>query len=416
MRTARKVLIGLAAFSLVAAACGDDDDDSSSDDTAAAEEEATEEEATEEEATEEEATEEESGDGEAAAGDGGPIYVLLPDSASSPRWEADDRRFFTAGFEEAGLVEGEDFTIVNAEGDSATQISQAEQAVAAGASVILLVNLDSASGSTIIDIAREGGAAVIDYDRLTAEGDGADVYISFDNVAVGATMAEVLEPEIDALGVDNAQVVMLNGSETDNNAFLFRDGYAQVVEARAEAGDWSIVDDQFVPDWDAENAQTIMEQILVGASNEVDAVFAANDNIANAVINALENAGLDAGVVPLSGQDASVVAMQNILLGKQSMSVYKPIEPLAGVAAAAALALRAGEDPAGVEGDFENIAISTETGFPTDEAAGPGVVPYLALNPIAVQADNMADTVIADGFRTWEEICTGDVAEVCPEG
>ena len=300
MRTARKVLIGLAAFSLVAAACGDDDDDSSSDDTAAAEEEAT-----EEEATDEEATEEESGDGEAAAGDGGPIYVLLPDSASSPRWEADDRRFYTAGFEEAGLVEGEDFTIVNAEGDSATQISQAEQAVAAGASVILLVNLDSASGSTIIDIAREGGAAVIDYDRLTAEGDGADVYISFDNVAVGATMAEVLEPEIDDLGVDNPQVVMLNGSETDNNAFLFRDGYAQVVEARAEAGDWSIVDDQFVPDWDAENAQTIMEQILVGASNEVDAVFAANDNIANAVINALENAGLDAGAVPLSGQAVS---------------------------------------------------------------------------------------------------------------
>jgi D-xylose transport system substrate-binding protein len=411
MRKARSIVLGLAAFSLIAAACGDDDDDSGSEDTAAVEEEATEEEATEEEATEEEATED-----EAAAGGEGSIWVLLPDSASSPRWEADDRRFFKAAFEEAGLSEGDDFSIVNAEGDTATQIQQAEQAVGEGASVILLVNLDSASGSTIVDIAREGGAAIIDYDRLTAEGDGADVYVSFDNVAVGATMAEVLEPEIDELGLDEPQVVMLNGAETDNNAFLFRDGYNAVVEARVGAGDWALVADQHVPDWDAEQAQTIMEQILVGANNEVDAVFAANDNLANATINALENAGLVSEDIPLSGQDASVVAMQNILLGKQSMSVYKPIEPLANVAADAALALRAGEDPTGVEGEFETIAISTETGSPTDEAVGPGVVPYLALTPFAVTADNMADTVIADGFRTWEEICTGDVAEVCPEG
>lgn len=385
-RQLKWLLAFLAVFALVAAACGDDD----------------------------EGTTDEPDTDEPDAGDAGSIWVLLPDSASSPRWEADDRRFFKAGFEAEGLVEGEDFTIVNAEGDSATQISQAEQAVADGASVILLVNLDSGSGATIIDIAREGGAAVIDYDRLTAEGDGADVYVSFDNVAVGRTMADILEPEIDALGLDEPQVVMLNGGETDNNAFLFRDGYAAVVEARADAGDWAIVDDQFVPGWEAEAAQTIMDQILVGAANSVDAVFAANDNLANATINALEAAGLDATAVPLSGQDASTVAMQNILLGKQSMSVYKPIELLAGVAAEAALALRSGGDASTVPGDYANLAISTETGFPTDEAVGAGVVLYLALNPIAVTADNMADTVIADGFRTWEEICTGDVEALCP--
>jgi D-xylose transport system substrate-binding protein len=416
-----RLLAALFAVALLAAACGDSDDDSEGDTDAATEETdapaddgGTDDGGTDDTEASADTTEADAGGGEAAGGEGS-IWVLLPDSASSPRWEADDRRFFQQGFEAAGLVEGDDFTIVNAEGDSATQISQAEQAVADGASVILLVNLDSGSGATIIDIAREGGAAVIDYDRLTAEGDGADVYISFDNVAVGRTMADVLEPEIDALGLDQPQVVLLNGGETDNNAFLFRDGYAAVAEARAEAGDWAIVDDQFVPGWEAESAQTIMEQILVGANNEVDAVFAANDNLANAAINALENAGLDATTIPLSGQDASVVAMQNILLGRQSMSVYKPIEPLAGVAAQAALALRAGEDLAGVSGDFERIAISTETGFPTDEAVGPGVVPYLALNPIAVTADNMADTVIADGFRTWDEICTGEVEAVCPE-
>lgn len=379
----------LAILTLVAAACGDDD--SSSDDS--------------------------SSDGSSSDGggdDAGPIYVLLPDSASSPRWEADDRRFFKASFEAAGLTEGDDFVIVNAEADTTTQISQAEQAVGAGASVVLLVNLDSATGATITDIAREGGAQVIDYDRFTADGDGADVYISFDNIAVGRTMASVLEPEIDALGLDDPQVVLLNGGETDNNAFLFRTGYATVAEGRVDAGDWSIIADQFVPDWSAENAQTAMEQILVDAGNEVDAVFAANDNLANAAINAMEAAGLDATTIPLSGQDASVVAMQNILLGKQSMSVYKPIEPLAGVAAEAALALRAGESLDTVTGDFERLAISVETGEPTDAAVGDGVVLYLALNPIGVTADNMAATVIADGFRTWDEICVGDVADSCP--
>ena len=397
-KSLRWLLALVAIFSLVAAACGDDDDSSDGGDDSG----------------DDAGDEGDTGD-TGDAGDGGPIWVLLPDSASSPRWEADDRRFFTASFEAAGLTEGDGYSIVNAEGDTTAQIAQAEQAVAAGASVILLVNLDSATGAAITDIARDGGAKVIDYDRFTADGEGADVYVSFDNEAVGRTMASVLEPEIDGLSLDEAQVVMLNGSETDNNAFLFRNGYNETVEARVEAGDWNLVADQFVPDWDAENAQTAMDQILVGASNAVDAVFAANDNIANAVINSLENAGLDATAVPLSGQDASVVAMQNILLGKQSMSVYKPIEPLADVAAQAALALRAGESLDTVTGDFETIQISVETGEPTDEPVGEGVVPYLALNPIAVTADNMADTVIADGFRTWEEICTGDVADACPD-
>ena len=98
---------------------------------------------------------------------------------------------------------------------------------------------------------------------------------SFDNVQVGATMAEVLEPTIDDLGLDSPRVVMLNGGEEDNNSFLFRDGYAETVEARVDAGDWTLVADQHVPGWDNDEAQTIMEQILVDASNGVDAVFAA---------------------------------------------------------------------------------------------------------------------------------------------
>ncbi len=397
LRQGRKLLVGLAAFSLIAAACGSDDDDSSDDDAPA-----------ETDASGDDDADTGGGD-DAAAGDGGPIWVLLPDSATSDRWEKDDRRFFKQGFEDAGLSEGDDFTIVNAEGDAATQISQAEQAIGEGASVIVLTSNDSGSGATIIDIANEAGVAVLEYDRFNTEGSaGGAAYVSFDNVAVGATMASVLEPAIDALGVDPAQVVMQNGGEEDNNAFLFRDGYNATVEARVADGSWELVADQFTPGWDNAEALTIAEQILVGAENNVNGWFAANDGIANSVIGAIESAGLDPSTIPVSGQDATVAGIQNILLGKQAMTVYKPIAAEAAVAVQIALTLRAGGDVTAESGDFSIIGIDGE-GKPTESPDG--VVPYVALTPIAVTADNIAETVIADGFRTVEEICTGDVAD-----
>jgi D-xylose transport system substrate-binding protein len=367
--------LALAAFALVAAGCGGDDDEGAG--------------------------------GTDTGGGEGSIWVLLPDSATSPRWESDDRRFFEQHFTEAGV----DFNIVNAEGDAAQQQSQAEQAIADGASVILLVSIDTGSGAAIIDQAKEADVQVVEYDRFNTGGSGGAAYVSFDNVRVGATMAELMEPAIDALDVEKPRIVMLNGGEEDNNSFLFRQGYAETVEARVDAGDWELVADQHVPAWDNQQAQTIMEQILVDANNGVDAVFAANDGLGNSAINALEAAGIEGA--PVSGQDATAAGIQNILLGKQTMTVYKPIEAEAAVAAAVALALRNGEDISTVESDFEFslIGIEAETGEPAESADGEGIVPYFALVPIGVTADNIADTVIADGFRTVEEICTGDVAE-----
>ena len=162
-----------------------------------------------------------------------------------------------------------------------------------------------------------------------------------------------------------------------------------------------------------------MEQILTDANNEVDAVFAANDGLANSAITALEAAGI--GPVPVSGQDATEAGMQNVALGLQTVSVYKPILDEADVAAAVALALRAGDDLEEAATSYESplasggasvsiIGIDPESGEPT-EAGAEGGVPYVALVPIGVTVDNMADTVIADEFRTIEEICTGDVAQ-----
>jgi D-xylose transport system substrate-binding protein len=383
-KTRRLVLVLLlalvTALALGVAGCGGDDDDEGSDTGAAA------------------------GDG---GGGEGSIWVLLPDSATSPRWETDDRRYFEEAFDAAGV----EYQIVNAEGDAAQQQSQAEQAIASGASVILLVSIDTGSGATIIDQAQAEGVKVVEYDRFNTGGAGGDAYVSFDNVAVGAAMAEVLEPVIDELDADPKRVVMLNGGEEDNNSFLFRQGYAETVEAKAEAGEWEIVADQHVPGWDNQEAQTLMEQILVDAGNDVDAVFAANDGLANSAANALEAAGIEGA--PVSGQDATVAGIQNIALGRQTMSVYKPIEAEAEVAAAVALALRNGEDPTAIEteAEFDIIGITAADGNPADAPEGEGVVPYYALVPIPVTVDNIMDTVIADGFRTIEEICTGDVAQ-----
>jgi D-xylose transport system substrate-binding protein len=372
----------LSMLAFVAAGCGGDDEEGGGETTAAT-------------------------TGEEAAGEGS-IWVLLPDSASSARWESDDRRFFEEAFSAAGV----DHTIVNAEGDAAQQQSQAEQAIADGASVILLVSLDTGSGATIIDIAKEAGVKVVEYDRFNTGGSGGSAYVSFDNVQVGATMAEILEPAIEALE-GTPRVAMLNGGEEDNNSFLFKSGYEATVTEHVDAGDWELVADQFTPGWDNQEAQRIMEQILVSADNDVDAVFAANDGLANSTINALLAAGVDPTKVPLSGQDATAAGIQNILLGRQTMTVYKPIEAEAKVAAAVALALRAGEDISSVESEFEFslIGIEAETGKPAESAEGDGIVPYFALVPIGVTADNIADTVIEDGFRTVAEICTGDVAQ-----
>ena len=348
------------------------------------------------------------------------IWVLLPDSASSPRWESDDRPYFDKAFNDAGAKH----TIVNAEGDAATQQSQAEQAIAADAGVIVLTSIDTGSGGAIIDSAKEAGVDVIEYDRFNTGSSGGSVYVSFDNVQVGATMAEILEPAIEKLGKDPANVVELNGGEEDNNAFLFKDGYDATVQKHVSDGSWKLVADQFVPGWGANGeGQGIMEQILTDSNNKVDAVFAANDNLAQQAINALDAAGV--GPVPLSGQDASAAGIQNILLGNQTMTVYKPIAAEAEVAAKAALALCAGQDPSAVEPDFaaslspataeaidlNTIGIKAADGKPADSPTGDGVVPYLALTPIGVTVDNIADTVIADNFRTIEEVCTGDTAD-----
>ncbi len=327
----------------------------------------------------------------------GKIAVLLPDSASSSRWETDDRRFFEQAFEEAGLS-SDQYTILNAEGDASTQQTQAEQAITDGARVLLLVNLDSGSGAAIVADAKSQDVSVIDYDRLTLDAES-DYYVSFNNVTVGELQGQGLVDCITEAGVENPQIAVLNGSPTDNNATLFAQGYNSVLDPLFESGDWTEVDDQSVPDWDNQQALVIFEQMLTAANNEIDGVLAANDGLGNAAISALKSAGLNG--IPVTGQDATVEGIQNILAGDQCMTVYKAIREEAFAAADLAVSLLQGEEPEGVEDVTDN---------------GSREVPSLLLTPVAVTADNIEDTVIADEFRTWEEICVGEFEQYCPEG
>jgi D-xylose transport system substrate-binding protein len=340
--------------------------------------------------------EDEGGGGAAGGGseEAGKVAVLLPDSKSSVRWETVDRPFLQQAFDDAGI----EATITNAEADKATQQQQAEQAITNGATVILLVNLDSGSGAAIAAAAKAQDVKVIDYDRLTLDTQDTDYYVSFDNEAVGKLQGEGLVSCIEEAGTQNPQIAVLNGSPTDNNATLFKNGYDSVINPKFDSGEWTEVDDQAVPDWDNQRALTIFEQMLQAADNKIDGVLAANDGLGNAAISAIKQRKLDQ--IPVTGQDATLQGIQNIVNGDQCMTVYKAIKGEADAAAELAIALAKGEEP------------TVET-TPIDNGAKE--VPSVLLDPVAVNKDNISEYLGEPDFPTKEDICAGDLAAKCEE-
>jgi D-xylose transport system substrate-binding protein len=322
------------------------------------------------------------------------VAVLLPDTKSSVRWETADRPLLKAAFDQAGVP----VTISNAQGDKSTQQQQAEQAITNGAKVLLLVNLDSGSGAAIEANAKSQGVKVIDYDRLTLKGQ-ADYYVSFDNVAVGKLQGQGLVDCLNDKKVANPKIAELNGSPTDNNATLFKQGYDSVLDPLYKSGKATKVADQSVPDWDNQKALTIFEQMLQKENNQIDGVLAANDGLGNAAISAIKQRKLDQ--LPVTGQDATAEGIQNILAGDQCMTVYKAIKAEADAASKLAIALAKGEEPpAGlVNGKSDDTARQ---------------VPSVLLKPQAITKDNI-DVVIKDGFLKKEDICAGKFAQFCTE-
>lgn len=328
----------------------------------------------------------------ASAGGSVDVGVLLPDSKSSVRWETQDRRFLAAAFKAAGVSA----SIVNAEGDRQKQRAQAEQALTNGAKVLLLVNLDSGSGAAIQALAKSRDAQVIDYDRLTLNGQTA-YYVSFNNVAVGRLQGQGLVSCLKANGMYSKKPVVaeLHGSPTDNNATLFRQGYESVLNPLYKNGTFTKGPQQAVPDWDNQKALTIFEQMLSRTGNKIDGVAAANDGLGNAVISALKARKLKA--IPVTGQDATAQGVQNVISGYQCMTVYKAIKAEANAAAALAISLVKGSKPAGVNGKTFD---------------GKRQVPSVLLTPVSITKKNYT-LLFKDGFLKRGEVCRGQFAKYC---
>jgi D-xylose transport system substrate-binding protein len=320
------------------------------------------------------------------------IGVILPDSKSSARWEGADRKFLKEAFDAAGV----ESDIQNAQGDKTAFQTIADQMITNGVTALMIVNLDSGTGKAVLDKAKSQGVATIDYDRLTLGG-SAQYYVSFDNEAVGKLQGEGLAKCLTDKGVKNPSIAYLNGSPTDNNATLFKNGYDSVLKPKFDSKEYTKAADDAVPDWDNAQAATIFEQQLTKAGGKIDGVLAANDGLGNAAISVLKKNKLN-GKVPVTGQDATVQGLQNILAGDQCMTVYKAIKEEAKAAADLAIAVAKGD--------------KKETGQTVKDPEGGRDVPAVLLTPKAIYKENVKD-VIADGFVTKEEVCTGAYAQLC---
>jgi D-xylose transport system substrate-binding protein len=326
---------------------------------------------------------------------GGKVGVILPDTTTSPRWEAQDRPSLEKAFSDAGI----ESDIQNAGGDTAKFGQLCDSMINEKVNVLMIVNLDSKSGAACLSKASNAGIVSIDYDRLTLGG-GASYYVSFDNVEVGKLMGQGLQQCLDAEKKTQANIVYINGDPNDNNAALFKQGYAEALKPKIDSGDYKLVGDQS-GFWDATKAGTAFEQLYTQNGGKIDGVVSANDTMAGGIIARMKANGT-AGKIPVTGQDASVEGLQNILRGYQCGTVYKNTNLEAKAASDLAIAVIKG-DKSEADGMVTGSVKDTETNKD---------VPSVLATPVWITADKVKD-VVADGNADPAELCKGDVAKAC---
>jgi len=331
------------------------------------------------------------------SGGGKTIALLLPEIKTT-RYEAQDRPLFEAKVK--ALCPDCKIIYSNANQDAAAQLSQADAALTNGAKVMVLDPVDSASAASIVSKAKAKNVPVISYDRLILNAP-VDYYISFNNVQVGKLQAQSLVDKLKADG-KSGSIVMINGSPTDNNAKLFKEGALSVLSASS----YKIAKSYDTPDWSPDKAQTEMDQAItaLGKTGFVG-VYAANDGTGGGAIAALKGQGIKP-LPPVTGQDAELAAVQRILTGEQYMTVYKAIKPEAEKAAEWAVNLANGNTAAA------NAMATTKTNN------GQKDVPSIILTPVAVTKATAKQTIgqmVQDGFLKASDICTGAAASACAQ-
>ena len=329
----------------------------------------------------------------------GNVAVILPDTVSSARYTEFDAPYLTKSLEAAGLTSSQ-FTVQNAQGSDATELSDAQTAITKGASVLIMDPLDSTVGASIEKYAAAHGAAVIDYDRLTLGG-SRKYYVSFNNVKVGTLLGQGLVKCVSDWKVKKPNVLVMYGDPTDNNATLFGNGYNAVLNPLFKNGTFKQVG-KAAGTWDPPTALSEFQQQFT-AHPTINALLAPNDENAAPIITYLQRKGVKAKTFPVTGQDATLVGLQNILSGYQCGTVYKPIYLEAQAAAALAMYLRAGVAvPAMLTG-----------GQTTMDTTGHTAVPSVLLTPTWVTTSNMNSTVVADKFVPASQLCTSKYKAAC---
>jgi D-xylose transport system substrate-binding protein len=311
------------------------------------------------------------------------------DTVKEERWQR-DRDLVTQRAKEIGA----DLDVQVANGNDSDQIKQAENMLTQGVDVLIVAPHNGEIAASIVEAAHKQGVPVISYDRLIKNSD-VDLYISHQVVKMGEMQAKYI---LDHISKRPANLVIVGGSPTDNNALLLHEGQMNILKPAVDRGEVKIIADQYAKEWQASAALNIVENALTQAHNQVDGVVASNDGTARGAVQALEGQGL-AGKVLVSGQDADLASLKLIVEGKQTMTIYKPIKPLAYGAVDAAVKLARGEKVEAPD--------TIDTGFKK--------VPAILLEPVAVDRNNLLSTVVKDGYHTLQEICSGLPPEKCPK-
>jgi D-xylose transport system substrate-binding protein len=333
----------------------------------------------------------------AATGKGN-VAVILPDTVSSARYTEFDAPYLSQALATAGLTPSQ-YSVVNAQGSDATELSDAQEAITKGASVLIMDPLDSGVGASIESYAKSHGVAVIDYDRLTLGGDRS-YYVSFNNVQVGTLIGQGFVSCATAWHVAKPNVLVMKGAPTDNNATLFAQGYLAVLQPHFADGSYVNVGEP-AGTWDPPTAESEFQQQFTAHKN-INSVLTPNDENAAPIIHYLQTQGVKANTFPVTGQDATLVGLQNILSGFQCGTVYKPIYLEAQAAVALAMYVRADKTPP-----------SSLVNNTTEDSQEHVAVKSVLLTPEWVTTANMNSTVIADQFVPAQQLCVGAFAAAC---
>jgi len=324
----------------------------------------------------------------------GSVAFILPDTTSSTRYTEFDAPMLTVALEDAGLSASQ-INIQNAQGSDSTFITDVQADITAGAKVIGIDPEDSATGDKAEQLAAAAGVKTVDYDRLTLGGETSGTYyVSFNNTYVGTLLGKGLVSCVKAWKVKSPKVIVMRGSPTDNNATLFANGYLAVLNPLFKGGKWSDLA-QPAGTWDPPTAETEFQQAFT-ANPSTNALLSPNDENAAPIITYLQSQGVKPYKFPITGQDATLVGIQNIISGYQCGTVYKPIYLEAQAASALAMYLRAGITPP------KSLINAT-----TEDTVSNYAVPSILETPEWVTPTLVEKTIVADQFVPASQICAG---------